>query len=270
MKRFSLAYGNAACICIVANFGFVVGSAVWYLVVEHNPCELFLLPELILACNLLPGQERAPGFFFVLLLLVSILAPALVCIVSSRINRKGPSALMNGLLLRTIMLGLWSVLLTALVTTPIVMLLDQVFTQWSIVYTLTRLWLAPLIYLLALAIVQLILSTEEEFVLSKFCSISPKEEFTNPGFICAASFIGAILSLLASYFLTPSYHGPLFRDPATSVLLFEGVSWLLAGLCLVRILNLNMYVIVYFSCFVLPTLYVFNVLPAVQTCICIH
>lgn len=270
MNRFFLAFANAVCICTVANAGFVFGSAVWYLVVDHNPLELLLLPGLILACSLLYEQARAPGFILVLLLFVSILAPALVCIVSSRINRKGPSALMNGLLLRTIMMGLWSVLLTALVTTPIVMLLDQVFTQWSIVYALSRLWLAPLIYLLALAIVQLILSTEEEFVLPKFCSISSSEASRNSALLCATSFMGAILILLASYFLTPSYHEPFLRDPATRVLLFEGVSWLLSGLCLVRILNLNMYVIVYFTCFVVPTLYVFNVLPAVQTCICIH
>ncbi len=69
-------------------------------------------------------------------------------------------------------LGFLSLLLTSAVVVVTVMLLDLVFTGWSIVYFVARIPvipLIPLIQLLALTIVQLILQTEGEFVLPKFC-----------------------------------------------------------------------------------------------------
>ncbi len=215
-------------------------------------------------------RSLSPAFYLVWLLLISTFAPALVCLASTKFGRQERTAGLSGVLSRARKLGLLSVLVTGLVMVPTVMFFDGVFGNWSIVYFLARIWLAPLIYLLVLTIVQLILKTEGEFVLPIFCSISKNEASRNPALICIVSFLVAISPLMGGYFLTPSYQALLFRDSASSLILFELVAWLLAGLWLVRIMNRENFMLVYFFFFVVPSLVLLTLLPALMMCISIH
>jgi hypothetical protein len=114
--------------------------------------------------------------------------------------------------------------------------------------------LIPLIQLLALTIVQLILQTEGEFVLPKFCSILKKPKVSrNPALTCIVSVLCSNCDFGWNFVPhAPSYYAPLFRDKARIYLvLLELVGWLLAGVSLLRIMILENFILVYFFCFVL-------------------
>jgi len=273
-NRFLVAAANATLICLVANIGCIIGFFVFDIVNSSNLLELLLPPGLLLAVSLRPGVHEMQwlllGFHFLWFLLLTIFAPAFMCAVSMKFNRQEMSAVLSDVLTRALKLGLWSVLLTAVVTVPTVMLLDHVFTDWSIAYFCARIWLAPLVYLLALTLVQLILRSENEFVLPKFCSISEKEASRSPALICVVSFLVTISIFLGTYFLTPIFYGPFLRHSENYLFIFELLAWLLAGLCLVRIMNRENFMLVYFFFFVLPSLVLFTVMPALMTIISIH
>lgn len=273
-NRFLVAAANATFVCLVLNVACVIG--LFFSFSMNNPSLFeFLFPrDFWLSLDLGTAEpllrSLSPGFYLVWLLLISTFAPALVCLASTKFGRQERSVGLSDVLSRARKLGLFSALVTGLVMVPTVMFFDGVFGNWSIVYFLARIWLAPLIYLPVLTIVQLILETEGEFVLPKSCSISKNEASRNPALICIGSFLVAVSPLIGAYFLTPSYHSLLFRDSATGLLLSELAVWLLAGLWLVTIMNRENFMLVYFFCFVLPSLVLFMLLPALMVCISIH
>ncbi len=272
--RFALAMSNATCISLVLNVAYFVGFFISVLMNNAHLFELFFPRDFWLSLSLQPAvplmRFLSPFFLCVWLLLVSTFAPALVCLASTKFGRQEWSVGLSDVLSRARKLGLLSVLVTGLVMVPTVMFFDGVFGNRSIVYFLARIWLAPLIYLLVLTIVQLILKTEGEFVLPKFCSISKNEASRNPALICIVSFLVAVSPLMGGYLLTPSYQALLFRDSASFLILFELVAWLLAGLWLVRIMNRENFMLVYFYFFVVPSLVLLTLLPALMTIISIH
>ena len=254
--RFALAAANATLVCLVSNAGFILGSTVWSLLTSFNPAVVALPPGLLLACGLLPGvrdlPSQLPWLYFYSFVVVPICSPAIFCMVCNRLNRSGKSIVAKSALTSAFKLGFWSFLLTALAIVPTVMIVDKLFDHWSFIYLLSRVWLAQLFYWIAVTLVQLILKAENQFLLAKSCSIVEKAPTRYPVLICIVSFSIAISILVGTYFLTPNYLAPFFRNPATPIFLFELVAWLLAGLWLVRIMNLGMYMLVYFFCFVVP------------------
>jgi hypothetical protein len=272
--RFALAAANATLVCLVSNAGFVLGSTVWSLLTSLNPAVVALPPGLLLALGLLPGvrdlPSQLPWLYLYSFVVVPICSPAIVCAVCNKLNRSGKSIVEKRKLTSAFKLGFWSFLLTCLAIVPTVMIVDKLFDHWSFIYLLSRVWLAQLFYWIAVTLVQLILKAENQFVLSRFCSIVEKAPTRHPVLVCIVSFSIAILIFVGCYYLTPTYLASFFRDPATPIFLFELVAWLLAGLWLVRIMNLGMYMLVYFFCFVVPSFCLFTVMPALMTIISIH
>lgn len=68
----------------------------------------------------------------------------------------------------------------------------------------------------------------------------------------------------------PNYYAPLFRDRTIYLVLLELVAWLLAGVSLLRIMILENFILVYFFCFVVPSLVLLVVFPAIVICISVH
>lgn len=273
-NRFLVAAANATFVCLVLNVACVIG--LFFSFSMNNPSLFeFLFPrDFWLSLDLGTAEpllrSLSPGFYLVWLLLISTFAPALVCLASTKFGRQERSVGLSDVLSRARKLGLFSVLVTGLVMVPTVMFFDGVFGNWSIVYFLARIWLAPLIYLPVLTIVQLILETEGEFVLPKFCSIAQPEVSWNSALICIALFLLAIAILAGPLLLAPSYYVPLFRDKAVYLVLFELVAWLVAGLSLFRNMILENFMLVYFFCFVLPSVVLLILLPAFVSCISVH
>ncbi len=275
--RFAVAMSNATCISLVLNLAYIIGFFISVLMNNAHLFELFFPRDFWLSLSLQPAvplmRFLSPFFLCVWLLLVSIFAPALICQASTNFGRQEKLVGLSEVLKNARKLGLLSFLLTSAVVVVTVKLLDLVFTGWSIVYFVARIPvipLIPLIQLLALTIVQLILQTEGEFVLPKFCSILKKEGSRNPALTCIVSFFVAISILAGTLFLMPNYYAPLFRDRTIYLVLLELVGWLLAGVSLLRIMILENFILVYFFCFVLPSLVLLVVFPAIVTCISVH
>ena len=277
-NRFSLAMANATCISLVLNLvlnlACVIGLFFSFLMNNPNLLEFLFPRDFWLSLSLRTAEpvmrSLSPSFFFVWILLVSIFAPVLICLASTKFGRQEKSVGLSDLLARARKLGLLSALLTGAVVVPTVMYFNVVFANWSIVYFWARIWLVPLVYLLALTVVQLILRSENEFVLPEFCSISKTEGSRNPGLICIVSFFVAISPLIGGCFFTPSYLALLVRDSAIYLFLFELIAWLLAGLWLVRIMNRENFMLVYLFCFVVPSLVSLTVLPVLMQIISVH
>lgn len=273
-NRFLVAAANATFICLVFNVACILGLFISVLVNNADLFELFFPRDLRLSLSLRPAMPvircLSSIFFFVWLLLFSIFLPALICQASTKLGRQEKLVGLGGVLSRARKLGLLSALLTGAVLVPTFMFVNNFFGNWSIVYFLAQIWFAPLGYLIALMIVQLILQTEGELVLPKFCSIAKPEGSCNSALICIALFLLAIAILAGPLFLAPVYYVPLFRDRAVYLVLFELVAWLVAGLSLFRNMILENFMLVYFFCFVVPSVFSLILLPAFMICISVH
>lgn len=273
-NRFLVAAANATFICLVFNVACLLGLFISVSMNNADLFELFFPRDLRLSLSIRPAvpvlRFLSPLFLYAWLLLVSIFAPALICQASTKLGRHEKLVGLGGVLSRARKLGLLSTLLTGAAGVTTVMLLDLVFTGWSIVYFVARILLIPLIQLLALTIVQLILQTEGEFVLPKVFSIAKKEASWNSALTCVALFLVAIAILAGPLFLAPSYYVPLFRDKAVYLVLFELVAWLVTGLSLFRNMILENFMLVYFFCFVVPSVVFLILLPAFVICISVH
>ncbi|MDQ5937143.1 MAG: hypothetical protein QG574_4502 [Cyanobacteriota bacterium erpe_2018_sw_21hr_WHONDRS-SW48-000092_B_bin.40] len=273
-NRILVAAANATFICLVFNVACVFGFLISVLVNNADLFELFFPRDFWLSLSIRPAvpvmRFLSPLFLYVWLLLVSIFAPALICKASTKLGRQEKLVGLGGVLSRARKLGLLSALLAGAVVVPTVMFVNNFFGNWSIVYFLAQIWFAPLAYLIALMIVQLILQTEGELVLPKFCSIEKPKVSWNSALICIALFLVAIAILAGPLFFAPSYFVPLFRDKAVYLVLFELVGWLVAGLSLLRNMILDNFMVVYFFCFVLPSVVLLILLPAFVICISVH
>lgn len=273
-NRFLVAAANATFICLVLNVAYFVGFFISVLMNSAHLFELFFPRDFWLSLSLQPAvplmRFLSPFFLCVWLLLVSIFAPSLICQASTKFGRHEKLVGLSEVLKNARKLGLLSFLLTSAVVVVTVMLLDLVFTGWSIAYFVARILVIPLIQLLALTIVQLILQTEGEFVLPKFCAIVKKDGSRSPALTCIVSFFVAISILAGTLFLMPNYYAPLFRDRTIYLVLLQLVAWLLAGVSLLRIMILENFILVYFFCFVAPSLVLLVLFPAIVMCISVH
>ncbi len=273
-NRFLVAAANATFICLVLNVAYFVGFFISVLMNNAHLFEIFFPRDFWLSLSLQPAvplmRFLSPFFLCVWLLLVSIFAPSLLCQASTKFGRQEKLVGLSEVLQNARKLGLLSLLLTSAVVVVTVMLFDLVFTGWSIAYFVARILVIPLIQLLALAIVQLILQTEGEFVLPKFCSILKKDGSRSRALTCVVSFFVAISILAGTLFLMPNYYAPLFRDRTIYLVLLQLVAWLLAGVSLLRIMILENFIPVYFFCFVVPSLVLLVVFPAIVICISVH
>jgi hypothetical protein len=273
-NRFLVAAANATFICLVLNVAYFVGFFISVLMNNAHLFEIFFPRDFWLSLSLQPAvplmRFLSPFFLCVWLLLVSIFAPSLLCQASTKFGRQEKLVGLSEVLQNARKLGLLSLLLTSAVVVVTVMLFDLVFTGWSIAYFVARILVIPLIQLLALAIVQLILQTEGEFVLPKFCSILKKDGSRSRALTCVVSFFVAISILAGTLFLMPNYYAPLFRDRTIYLVLLQLVAWLLAGVSLLRIMILENFIPVYFFCFVVSSLVLLVVFPAIVICISVH
>ncbi len=273
-NRFLVAATNATFICLVFNVACLLGLFISVLMNNADLFELSFPRDLRLSLSLRPAMPvircLSSIFFCVWLLLFSIFSPSLICQASAKNGRQDKLVGLCGVLNRARKLGLLSTLLSGAAVVPTVMFVNNFFGNLSIVYFLAQIWLVPLAYFIALTIVQLILQTEGELVLPKVCSIAKTEANWKSVLTCIALFLIAIAILAGPLVLAPSYYVPLFRDKAFYLVLFELVAWLVAGLSLFRKMILENFMLVYFFCFVVPSVVLLTLLPAFVMCISVH